>query len=132
MHNEKTRRAHKREFFLQVLLPLIAGVAIVAVLFYLLITSAAGNVERGAQIAVILLGLPIIAMGAALLVTLWFLTSNINKLTKWLPERSYQVQRAFEGVNSGTKRMSHLVIQPFLTLESWGSSIKKLFSRRRW
>jgi predicted PurR-regulated permease PerM len=132
MHNDQTRRIHKREFLLQVLLPLVAGILVVAVLFYLVLTSTAANVERGAQIAVILLGLPIVAMGITLLVALWFLTSSINKLAKWLPQRSFQVQRVFEGINSGSKRASHLAIQPILTLESWGNSIKRLLSRRRW
>ncbi len=128
--NEKSRRAHRREVFLQIVLPLIVGVVLAVVLVYLLVTAGPAQIERGAQIAVILLLAPLFAVGIGLLVSVALLTGGINKLIEWLPERTYLVQRFAEGLNRGSRSLWHIASKPFVTLESWGASINKLVKRR--
>jgi predicted PurR-regulated permease PerM len=128
--NEKSRRAHRREAFWQIVLPVIVGVILAAVLVFLLVSAGPAQIERSAQIAVILLMAPLLAVGIGLLVSVALLTGGINKLIEWLPERTYLVQRLAEGLNRGTRSLWHVVNRPFVTLESWGASINKLVKRR--
>lgn len=128
--NEISRRAHRRQMLWQVVLPLLVGVVLAVVLVYLLVTAGPAQVERGAQIAVILLMAPLLAVGIGVLVAVALLTGGINKLIDWLPERTLLVQRLAEGLNRGSRGLWHVVSRPFVTLESWGASIKKLVKRR--
>lgn len=128
--NEVSRRAHRRQMVWQVVLPLMVGVLLATALVFLLVTAGPGQVERGAQIAVILLLGPLFAVGVGVLVAVALLTGAINKLIDWLPERTYLVQRLAEGLNRGSRSLWHVVSKPFVTLESWGASINKLVKRR--
>lgn len=129
-YNHSTRRAHRREILWQVLLPIIVGLVLAAGLVYLLVASGPGQVERGAQIAAILMTVPLVLLGLGLAIGLLWLNSSLNKLVRWVPARSYRLQQIAEGLNKGARRVSHLLEQPFLTVESWGASINKLIKRR--
>lgn len=128
--NEKTQRAHRREMFWQVWLPLLAGVAVCGVLLYLLLAAGSASVERGAQTAVILLAVPVIFLGIGLLVALLVLNSSIGKLARWLPMQTYRVQRAAESVNSGAQQTANALAAPFVALEAWGDALRRLWRRR--
>lgn len=128
--NEKTQRSHRREMFWQLWLPLLAGLALSSGLGYLLIAAGGAGIERGAQVAVILLAVFVFFLGMGLLVVVFFLNSRIGKLAKWLPEQTYRAQKVAESLNNGVQRAADAVAAPFLMLEAWSHALRNLRRRR--
>ncbi len=129
--NPKTRRAHRGEVFWQILLPLFAGVLGGGFLIYLLLAGGSGSIERGAQIAIILLALPTLLLGFALLALLLVLNGGIVKLLSWLPSQAARAQRAVETVNAGTQRTASTIMRAFMKVDSWGTAARKVFKRNK-
>lgn len=129
--NPKTRRAHRGEVFWQIVLPLLAGVLGGGFLIYLLLAGGSGSIERGAQIAIILLVLPTLLLGFALLALLLVLNGGIDKLLSWLPPQAARAQRAVETVNAGTQRTASAITRAIMKLDSLGTAAHKVFRRNK-
>lgn len=127
--NPLTRRSHRREMFWQILLPLAAVSLGAAFLFYFLLAGGIGNIERGAQIAVILLALPTLVLGVVLLGLLLVLNIGIGKLIGWLPEKAAAAQRVAEAMNAGTQRSAGAVTGIVKKLDSLIDRVGSLFRR---
>jgi predicted PurR-regulated permease PerM len=129
--NEKTRRAHRRQTFWQILLPVFLGILLALSLITLVIRGGGSSVERSAQTATILLSIPLMVSGLVFLFLTIFLSSMLGRLMQWLPPRSYQAQRIARRIGSGAEQVSHASQQPFLLLESWGEALSRVFQRIR-
>lgn len=129
--NPSTRRSHRGEMFGQILLPLIAGVLVCGLLFYLVLVGGAGSIERSAQIAIIFLAIPMLLAGLALLGLILVLTSGIGKLMSWLPEPAVVIQNVAESINRGAQKTARAVTRPFITVDAWGTALRRVFKRKR-
>ncbi|MEX2144397.1 MAG: hypothetical protein WD740_07365 [Anaerolineales bacterium] len=129
--NPQTRRTHRVELFWQVSLPLFAGILGCGLLFYLLVAGGAGSIERGGQVAVILLALPALLLGFVLLGLLLALNNGLGRALKWLPGQTARVQRIVEGINRGAQKAAAALASPFIQLESWGAALRRVFKRNR-
>ena len=129
--NPRTRRAHRGEVFWQIWLPLFAGVLVSALLFYLLLTGGAGSIQRGAQVAIILLALPTLLLGAAMLALLLVLNHGIGRVMNWLPPQAARVQQAAEAVNAGTQKSASAITRALMKVDAWGTAARKVFNRNR-
>jgi hypothetical protein len=129
--NQKTRRAHRGEVFWQILLPLFGGVFGGGFLIYLLLAGGSGSIERGAQIAIILLALPTLLLGFALLALLLVLNGGMVKLLGWLPPQAARIQHAAEKVNVRTGVTASAIMRAFMKVDSWGTAARKVFKRNR-
>lgn len=129
--NPVTHRAHRGEVFWQILLPLFAGVLASAFLFYLLLTGGPVSLERGAQIAVILLALPTLLLGITLLVLMLLLNGGIAKLLNWLPPQAARTQRVVEAVNASTQKTASAITRAIMKLDSLGTAGRKVFRRNK-
>jgi hypothetical protein len=129
--NLKTRRTHRREGFWQILLPMFAGVLVSGILFYLLLTGTSGSIERGAQIAVILLVVPAFFLGIGLLGLLVVLNGGLAKVTSWLPAQTARAQQAVESANVGLQKTASAIERSVMKVDSWGSAARKVFRRNK-
>ncbi len=128
--NEETRRAYRRQAFWQIFFPLLIGILIAIILFALMMRSGTGTIERSAQAATILLAIPLLVGGFALMFLLIVLTSGINRFMKWLPPKSYRAQRLAQQLSSGTTQISNVARQPFVLIESWGNALNRALRRK--
>ncbi len=130
--NEKTRRAHRRQGFWQIFLPVFLALLIVITLFVLVVRGGPSSIERSAQTATILLAIPVMVSGLVFLVLMALLIVMLGRLMKWLPPQSYRAQKVAQKISSGITQVSHASQQPFLLLESWGEALDRVFRRNRW
>ncbi len=129
--NEETRRAHRRQTFWQIFLPVTLGVLLVITLFILVVRGGEGGIERSAQTATILLAIPVMLSGLFFLVLMMLFSLMLGRLMKWLPPKSYQAQKIAKRISSGVEQVSHASQQPFLLLESWGEALIRVFQPNR-
>ena len=129
--NPSTHRSHRGEVFGQILLPLVAGVLVCGLLFYLVLAGGGGSIERSAQIAIIFLAIPMLLVGLALLGLLLVLTSGIGKLMSWLPEPAATAQNVVESINRGAQKAARAVTRPFIAVDAWGTALRRVFKRKR-
>lgn len=125
-----TQRSHRWQVAWQILVPLCAAILLLAVLLAFVLAGGSAGIERWAQVAAILLALPTMAVGIAILVMTLLVNSGVVKLIKWLPPRAAQVQRVTQGVNAATQAASRVASRPFIQLEAWGEALRKIFRRR--
>lgn len=129
--NPKTRRAHRGEVFWQILLPLLAGVLVGGFLLYLLLAGGTGSIERGAQIAVILLTVPVFLLGIGMLGLLVGLNGGLAKVTRWLPAQAARAQQAVQSANAGVQRTASAIERTVMKVDSWASAARKVFRRNK-
>lgn len=87
-------------------------------------------IEHSAQIASILLAIPIFISGSLLLFLLIGANYGVNALIKWLPAQSVKAQRLAKQVNSATTQITKAAKQPFLLIESWSNAVDRIIRRR--
>lgn len=125
-----TQRSHRRQVTWQILVPLFATILLLAVVLTFALIGGSADIERWAQVAAILLALPTIAVGIAILVMTLLVNTGVVKLIKWLPPRAAQAQRVAQGVNTVTQAASRGATWPFIKLEAWGEALRSIWHRR--
>lgn len=131
MRNPVTRRAHRVQFFWQILFPLLAGIVLMGAGLLWLLNSNAGSVERTAQVATIIFALPLLLLGIIFFAITALLTFGVGRVIKWLPPQTYRVQRGAQGVSARIVGAVDAMLTPLLAIESWLGAANALFRRRR-
>lgn len=127
VRTERARRKHRKESFWQIGLPTLLGLGLVGYAVYRLLQ--AGSSEQAAQAAIVLLAIPLLVLGLALLVVLVLLIVGVGKLSEWLPQQTVRVLDLVENMNAGAQRSAHWAARPFLAIESWRAALGRLFKR---
>lgn len=89
-----------------------------------------GSIEHSAQIASILLAIPLLVTGLVFFVLLIAAYFGLNALIKWLPPQSYKLQRLAKQAGSAAIQVAMAAKQPFLLIESWGNAVDRVIHRR--
>lgn len=135
LFNEKvnigTQRRHRRELWLQILLPLIAGVALGGLGLFALLNANIGNVTRASELATVLLAIPLIVMGMIFLVVIVALIYVLGVALKWIPTKTVYAHRLMDRVNSVARQAANLAAQPVIALDSWSNALSHTFKRLR-
>lgn len=129
--NPRTRRAHRRETFWQIVLPLLIGAALAAAAVYALLSGNFGGVQNASQIATIFLILPLFVIGLLFFVITIFLIYALGRALHWIPTKTIHAQRLAEQVSHQAVRGANLLAKPLLFAESWSRAISTLFRRRK-
>ncbi len=124
-----TRRNHRREMFWQVYFPLVVGVAFFGLLIYLVLSAGNGTLERGAQIAVILLSVVTLVLGLVVLAGAILLNYGMAKVLAWLPPQTVKLQDIANRINLRVQRTAKQATQVLMALDSPLSALKKVFER---
>lgn len=122
-------RRHRREFWLQILLPILLAGIVVFGGSYLLLASDVNGVDRFAQIATMLIILPLLLIGLTLLLLLVLLIYALDRLMNWLPPNAFWLQRQVARLNGRVRRAADLAVKPVFLFEGWTSAVKRLLNR---
>lgn len=113
-------RATRRTFLLQVLLPLLVGILILAAGIVLLWRGGVGTASAWADTSLIFLMLPWLCVGLlpmALIAALWY---GVYKLTAWLPATLRQVRDYLDQAGLYLRKGSDIAVRPiFVVKGAW-------------
>jgi hypothetical protein len=113
-------RLHRKQLWLQILLPILLSVLIVlalAILTGIATFRDQGDVGRWAAISTIWLTLPVIIAGVILLALVIVLIYLVSQITSRLPIYSHQTQQIFYRIEGGVKRYAEMFRKPMLALK---------------
>lgn len=128
--NPETQARHKKQFRIQVLLPLalflILCLGITAALYYFKI----GSVEQWSHIASIMLIVFWMILGLILLVVLVALVFLVTKLLQLIPPYTRRAQEGIETVKQQVEAGADITVKPVLKIQSFLAVINALRGRR--
>lgn len=131
--NHPSYQNHRRQFWLQIFLPMILAILIIIALAVITgVTAFGGNGDspRWAAISTIWLLIPVMIFGLLLFVILagmvYLLARALQVLPPYTSEAQYYVNRGA----SETKRFSDMATKPVLFLEGITASLKAIFGRK--
>ncbi|MGH2582153.1 MAG: hypothetical protein ACRDFQ_04575 [Anaerolineales bacterium] len=124
--NPRARRRHRIEVFVQIILPLLLGITLIGWLMFWLFTSNANDVASAAQLATVLLAMPLLALGILFTLFAIIMIFLIGKVIAWIPPRTYRVQRIAGEASARIVRLANLAITPLIVIESWVGAANRL------
>ena len=127
--NPQTRRQHRREFWWQVLFPILLIMLLVFGGAYLLLTGSPASIPSLAQISTMLLILPLVALGLVALFLVVMLIYALAVVMKWLPPNAFWLQKQIQHINHRAKQGADLASEPILRLDSWTTAARKTLRR---
>jgi hypothetical protein len=126
--NPKTHAAHRKEVFLQIMLPLVIGCLLLAALVAGVIWSATGSnseVRRWADISLMWLILPALGFALILLVLLSGITYLVSRLLGVLPGYARWVQDYFTLGMLKVIHVTNVIVKPVMKLQSWSVGARR-------
>jgi uncharacterized membrane protein len=130
--NHLSYHKHRRQFWLQILLPMLVSVLLVlavAILTGLAAFSESGDAPRWAAISTIWLVIPVMIFGLIFLALLVGLIYLLAQALQALPPYTSKVQYYVNRGASEAKRFSDMATKPVLFLEGINASLKAIFGR---
>ena len=127
-------RAHRRQVWAQILLPVLLGAAAVVVApvaAWLAVFHGSGDVGRWAAISTMWVLLPVMMAGLILLVVLIVLIYLAGRIAGWIPRYSFGAQRFAARAADGTSRAAAMIRMPVLAVRGFGSRVKTGLQRLR-
>jgi hypothetical protein len=131
--NPQTHAAHKREVFLQIILPILIGsIILIALVVGVIYAGATGNgqVSRWADISLVWLLLPGILSALFLLVFLTILTIGLTRLLHVFPIYAYRMQLLIFKFETSVTKATDMAVEPVLKINSFVASARRLLRRR--
>lgn len=129
--NPRTRRAHRRETFWQIVLPLLIGAVLAGAAVFALLNGNFGGVQNASQIATTFLIFPLFVIGLLFFVLVVVLIYVLGRTLHWIPTQTIRAQRLAERVSHEAVRGANLLAEPLLFFESWSKAISGLFKRHK-
>jgi hypothetical protein len=130
--NPETHAAHRREVFLQIILPILIGSIILLTLVGVIIYAGiSGNsqVSRWADISLVWLLLPSIMFALFLLLFLVVLTIGLTRLLHVFPFYAYRLHFLVFKIENKIKKAADMSIEPILKINSFMASARRLLRR---
>lgn len=117
--NQVTQQKHKKEFLLQIMLPIIGFVLLITILWIVFHFTKSGTTSSWSSVSLIFLSLFIILIALVTLLIFVFLTIGIGKLLHILPEKTFIAQEWFKIGNQTIKKYANKIANPFISTKSW-------------
>ena len=128
-HNPVTRAHHRREILWQVTVPLIVGLLLVAALAGGIILSGVGDAGLWADVSLIWLIAPALALALIPLAILAAMIYGLTFLLGALPPYAQRAQQGFEKIEAGVRRNADRAVEPLLRIHTILGALSAL--RRR-
>jgi len=126
--NTEALQRHKREYFWQIIFPLIICAGIVVGLA-VWVGVAASDLRQPADASMILLSIPVIIIALLVFLSLVALLFLVVWLNKNLPFYTKKVYDWIVIVQHYVRRFSDAVVEPFIRLRGYGAMLGKLFGK---
>lgn len=126
----EAERKHKEQFIWQILLPILVAVLLALAIGILSILTAGQEPEmneKWAQIATILLIVPILLLGLILFVLIILSSQQISKFTKFLSPYLVIFSTLVDRTGGIVMDISGKTVQPLIQAKSYQAGIKRLF-----
>lgn len=123
---------HRRQFWLQILLPMALAILIIMVVAILVSIAAldgTGNAVRWAAVSTIWLVIPALLFGFLFLATLVGLVYLMSRALDVLPAYSLLLQYYVNRAASKVMEFSDMAAKPVIFLNSLGASLKAIFRK---
>ena len=117
---------HRRQMLLQVYMPLGLGILVLAALVAWLWIGGVGDAGTWADVALILLLIPALLIGLAILAAIIALAVLIVRLIGLIPEPAHRTQVIIRRVERETSRSIDLALRPLLALSSLWAALKAI------
>jgi len=126
--NPDTHKAHKRDVFWQITLPLIVGLVFVLILSVLTVLAATGggNITQAGDAALIILIVPLMMVTIIFTIIFAAVAYGIIKLNEILPLYTRQAHDALARVRQQVQMGSDKAVEPFFRVQSFFASLKAL------
>jgi hypothetical protein len=120
LEDHPSYQLHRRQLWTQILLPLL--IAVLVFIAVIITTSLAtfrgqGDVNRWAAISTIWLILPVLVVGAIILVLIIAMIYLMSRLTAIIPPYSLQAQRVVYRIEGAVKYFAGMARKPMLALQ---------------
>jgi len=125
-----TIRQHKRQFFWQILFPMLMVVLLGLVVGGLVIAATVtgqGQTRLWADVSIIWLLAPMLFLALGLVVVMFALVYGLAKLLQVTPTYTGKAQGFFAQVVVWTHKIADAVVKPFFWLDEAGATIKSFF-----
>jgi len=127
--NPVTQRRHRREVFWQIIFPLLFAVVLIAGGVTALGLTGTGDTGVWAQIATILLVLPVLALALLFLAVVIALIYGIGKLHGLIPPYASLAQSWVRRITEMLRSAADYPVKPIIALRSYLSAFARLFDR---
>lgn len=116
--SDKAARETRRQIWLQIYLPLGMGVMILAALVFWVWQAEFGAVTVWADVALVVVLIPLFVLGLIILIVLAGLTYGVFWLFGWLPDPLHRLQSIIARVERGTQKGADGVARPMLVVQA--------------
>jgi len=128
-----TIKLHRRQFFWQIILPLLVTLALLVTGGVSIAIGGASQARLWADISIIWLIIPALILALLGLVLLGFLVYAIARLLKAMPRFTAQVQDIAKKVSTGSRKVADETIKPILWVQQalavWKTFLDALLRR---
>ncbi len=131
---EQQAGKHKRDVWLQILLPVLLLVAAsLGFMIYLILKGSSGmqTASTWSQIAVIWLILPALFAGILLFGLIFLMIRGLRKFHAWLPPKFRLFGKTMNALNTSAARVAENSTAPFISIRARLSGVEALFSLAR-
>jgi len=126
--NPKTKAIHRRDFRVQILLPMIIFIIGFAALITWLVINKVGTSEIWADITVIITFLPFLIIGLILLTFSIGLIYLITVINRELPPLTFRTQKAIFKIKGQVERGADISAIPVIQVRSFLATIDAFFA----
>lgn len=122
---------HKRQFWWQILLPVLLAVLfglVVAVLAVYISLSGSAHTRLWADISILWLATPLMALALIVGVILVILIAGLDRLIRFLPRYTGLMQGFFARTASGVERIANKAAKPVIWIRQAGGSFRSVWS----
>ncbi len=117
--NKITNAKHNKQFWLQIMIPLIGFILFVALGWIIFGITNVGNISSWSSLSIIFLSVFILLVCLLTLIVLIFATIGLSKLLNLLPEKTFIAQKWLQMINNKVKIFSDKIASPLITSKSW-------------
>ncbi len=125
-HTDPYYRSHRRQLVWQILLPVILLTVVLAIVFFLVTTGGEKQVRLVADVALLLLLLPLLFLALGGMIALSFAVVVVARLMRWLPPRCAQVQRYVAGGQTVLQRLADRSVQPVFWIHQMSATLQQI------
>ena len=116
--SEKAARETKRQIWMQIYLPLGIGVVILATLVLWVWRAKFGSVSVWADVALVVVLIPLFVLGLITLIVLAGLTYGVFWLFGWLPDPLHRLQSTIARMERGALKGADSAVRPMLVVQA--------------
>lgn len=127
--NPVTRKRHRAQVRTQIAIPLVLAGLILAGVIYAVASLHLGSAVVWAQISMILLGLPALALGGLALLFVILATIVITQALHLLPPYTSSAQQAVLKLEQQIRAGADVSVKPIITIKSYLALVESLFGR---